>query len=269
MDPFSLWTLLADWLGAGGTVAGVAVATTGVIVAGTQGVKALEQTRDNAKAAQDESARQDEERTRLEDERTRPYVVMRFDASVREGRLYLEVRNTGASAAYNVHAEITGKQLSDAEPGDLRDYGSYVRKFLSAPGVTLGPGDKVRTIYRPAKYAEDPDETLAPDKLIGTVFYSRGPVEAESGEVTYARTYREPFSIDLAPLSYLVDVSRSDRDVEQRLKLIRESIEKLAPGMAKAFAEQFDLGNDDSTPEERHRALVEFIREVNGSSDSD
>ncbi|WP_423058691.1 hypothetical protein [Brevibacterium linens] len=146
-------------------------------------------------------------------DRSRPYVTVKIVEDVRTSKAFFVVENFGQSAAYGVHIEF-GDELSKAEP-NISDYGSYIRKMYSRPGLTFGPGQSRRSIYKVMPEKKDSDDVIAPDRLTGTLRYY-GPDRRKQ--------YAEALVLDMTGLYYRVDVSGSSSDIERRLKAIAEKI---------------------------------------------
>lgn len=155
--------------------------------------------------------------------RSRPYVTARIDEDVRTSKAFFVVENFGQTAAYNVYIEFDD-MLSKGEPS-LSDYGAHIRKMYDRPGLTFGPGQSRRSIYKMMPEKEGGDEVIAPDKLTGTVRYF-GPDRNEQ--------YAEALVIDMTGLYHRVDVLNSSSDIEQRLKMIAEKLGKLEAAVKNA-----------------------------------
>lgn len=150
-------------------------------------------------------------------DRSRPYVTVKFVEAMASSRMYFVVENFGQSAAYNVTIEFDSS-LSSAEP-NRNDYGSYIRRMYQGPGLTFGPGDSRRSLYRNMlDEHRRKGKVVAPDRLTGTIRYF-GPDRRKQ--------YCESIVLDLTGLRYRVDTTRSDRDIEQRLKRIGDRIGQL------------------------------------------
>lgn len=148
--------------------------------------------------------------------RSRPYVTARIDEDVRTSKAFFVVENFGLSAAYNVHIEFDDN-LSSSEPS-LSDYGAHIRKMYDRPGLTFGPGQSRRSIYKVMPEKSGSDDVIAPDRLTGTIRYF-GPDRRDQ--------YAESLAIDMSGLYHRVDVLSSSSDIEQRLKKIAAELEKL------------------------------------------
>lgn len=170
-------------------------------------------------------------------DRSRPYVTAKFVEEMASSRMYFVVENFGQSAAYNVNIEFDGA-LSNAEP-NRSDYGSYIRRMYQKPGLTFGPGDSRRSVYRNMLAEQQKnDEVVAPDRLSGTIRYF-GP--------SRRKQYCEVVVLDLTGLRYRVDTTRRDRDVEQRLKRIGDRLDdqrKLQKRTAESLEELVEIAKE-------------------------
>lgn len=164
---------------------------------------------------------------RTNENTSRPYVSVSFEAVDRDDRVYFKIGNYGQSAAMNITIEFSS-QLSEGIPSD-RDFGAYLRAMFKEPGITLSPGEYKQTIYQVPGSSQQPTEKVAPDQLHGTISY-RAPAKfsRRSGKVKkQGKGYVEGFSLDVGPLKHMLRVSRSDRDIEQRILKLTQEVGKL------------------------------------------
>src|SRR5699024_1569614 len=105
---------------------------------------------------------------------------------------------------------------------------AYLREMFKEPGITLSPGEYKQTIYQVPEGSQQPAEEIAPDQLLGTISYFAPARYARSGSMKrQGKKYVEGFSLDVGPLKRMLRVSRSDRDVEQRLLKLTHQVGKL------------------------------------------
>lgn len=165
--------------------------------------------------------------------RARPYISARFVEDMNTSRAFLVVENFGSSSAYNVTIDFDNS-LSENEP-TANDFGSYIRKMYTPPGITFGPGESRRSLYKHMNESDrDKDEVVAPDKLKGIVRYF-GPERQNQ--------YAEWIVLDLTGIRYRYDVTSASSDVEQRLKTIGKAIVDLRESQSTGWGLIEDIRN--------------------------
>lgn len=233
-----------DWIGAIGTVAGA------VIAAGAIGWSAYSFKRTN-------------------EETSRPYVSASFEAVDRDDRVYFKVGNYGRTAATNIVIDFDDK-LSSADPSG-RDFGAYLRRMFADPGITLSPGEFKQTIYQVPEGSQAPEEEIAPNELSGTIHY-RGPAKfSKSGEEKKPGTeYVGGFSLDASPMKHMLRVSRSDHDVEQRIKALTQEVAKVVNAVERlddSIDRETSLADEHDRKSRAHESRLEKIRKALSRND--
>lgn len=167
---------------------------------------------------------------------SRPYVSVSFAPLERDDRIYFKVGNFGASVASNVTISFDDG-LSAAEPS-LVDFGAHIRRMYQSPGITLSPGEFNMSIYQDSPNSRKPGEIVAPERISGTIEYTGPATFSRKGRLKRkGARFVEEFALDAGPIKNLVRVSRSDHDIEQRLKTIATSIDRGVSKVDRAISE--------------------------------
>lgn len=193
---------------------------------------------------------------------SRPYVSASFEAVDRDDRVYFKVGNYGKSAASEIVIDF-GSCLSQGEPSG-RDFGAYLREMFAAPGITLSPGETKQTIYQVAEGSQEPKEEIAPDDLSGSISYRAPARYSKKGKLkSKGARYIEGFELNAAPLKHMLRVSRSDRDVEQRLLKLTQQVSKVVVAINSlddSVDDDLSLAEDPAAKAQAHESRLEKIR---------